>query len=35
MLESAYSGAQLERALGMPATFRSISTVEKLAAKHA
>ncbi len=35
MLESAYSGAQLEKALGTPATFRNINTVEKLAAKHA
>ncbi len=35
MLESLYSGAQLEKALGMPATFRNINTVEKLAAKHA
>ena len=34
MLESMYSGAQLEKALGMPATFRNINTVEKLAAKH-
>jgi uncharacterized protein (DUF1697 family) len=35
MMESLYSGAQLERALGMPATFRNLNTVEKLAARHA
>jgi uncharacterized protein (DUF1697 family) len=34
MLESAYSGAQLEKALGMPATFRNITSLEKLAARH-
>ena len=34
MLGSAYSGAQLEKALGMPATFRNITSLEKLAALH-
>ena len=34
MLESAYSGAQLEKALGMPATFRNITSLEKLSARH-
>jgi uncharacterized protein (DUF1697 family) len=32
--ESAFSGALLERALGMPATMRNITTVRKLAAKY-
>jgi uncharacterized protein (DUF1697 family) len=34
MLGSAYSGAQLEKALGTPATFRNITSLEKLAALH-
>ncbi|CAG1013256.1 MAG: DUF1697 domain-containing protein [Anaerolinea sp.] len=35
MSESKFSGAVLERVLGMPATIRSISTIQKLAAKYA
>ena len=35
MTGSMYSGAQLEKAVGMPLTFRSRTTVEKLAALHA
>lgn len=35
MLESQYSGAQIEKALGMPATFRNITSLEKLAGKLA
>lgn len=35
MSESKFSGTVLERVLGMPATIRSISTVQKLAAKYA
>lgn len=32
--ESAFSGAKLEKALGMPSTMRNITTVNKLAAKY-
>lgn len=32
--ESKFSGAQLERALGMPATLRNANTVKRLAAKY-
>lgn len=32
--ESAFSGAALERALGMPATLRNATTVRKLAARY-
>lgn len=32
--ESAFSGAKLEKALGMAATLRNVTTVAKLAAKH-
>ena len=32
--ESPFSGARLEKALGMPATLRNITTVRKLAAKY-
>ena len=35
MMESLYSGAQIEKALGMLVTFRNRNTVEKLAANHA
>ncbi len=35
MMESLYSGAQIEKALGVPVTFRNLNTVEKLATKHA
>lgn len=33
--DSAFSGALLEKTLGMPATMRNITTVRKLAAKYA
>ncbi|MDQ3667543.1 MAG: DUF1697 domain-containing protein [Acidobacteriota bacterium] len=33
--ESKFSGAQLERALGMPATIRNANTVKKIAFKYA
>lgn len=33
--QSKVSGAQIERALGMPATLRNVTTVRKLAAKYA
>ena len=33
--DSAFSGARLEKAIGMPATMRNITTVRKLAAKYA
>ena len=32
--DSVYSGAVLEKTLGMPATFRNVTTVRKLAAKY-
>lgn len=32
--ESTFSGKMLEKAIGMPATMRNISTVKKLAAKY-
>lgn len=32
--ESSFSGARLEKALGMPATMRNITTVKKLAEKY-
>ncbi len=32
--ESRFSGAQLERALGMPATVRNVNTVKRLVAKY-
>ena len=32
--DSTFSGAMLEKALGMPATMRNITTVRKLAAKY-
>jgi len=32
--ESAFSGALLEMAIGMPATIRNATTVRKLAAKY-
>ena len=35
MSESAFSGALLEKTLGMPATMRNATTVKKLAAKYA
>ena len=35
MSDSPFSGAALEKALGMPATLRNITTVRKLAAKYA
>ena len=34
MSESAFSGARLEKAIGLPATMRNITTVRKLAAKY-
>jgi uncharacterized protein (DUF1697 family) len=34
MSESAFSGALLEKALGMPATMRNATTIEKLVAKY-
>jgi uncharacterized protein (DUF1697 family) len=34
MSESAFSGALLEKAIGMPATLRNATTVKKLAAKY-
>lgn len=34
-MESAFSGAVLERTLGAPATMRNVNTVRKLAAKYA
>ena len=34
MSESSFSGALLEKAVGMPATIRNATTVEKLAAKY-
>lgn len=34
MGESAFSGARLEKTIGMPATLRNITTVKKLAAKY-
>jgi uncharacterized protein (DUF1697 family) len=33
MSESAFSMAQVEKTLGMPATFRNVTTIRKLAAK--
>ncbi|MBA3513917.1 MAG: hypothetical protein H0T77_06050 [Pyrinomonadaceae bacterium] len=33
--ESKFSGAQLERTLGMPATIRNANTVKKIAQKYA
>ncbi len=35
MMGSVYSGALLEKTLGMPVTFRNLTTVAKLAARHA
>jgi len=35
MSESAFSGALLEKTLGMPATMRNVTTVQKMAAKYA
>ena len=35
MSDSAFSGALLERTIGMPATMRNATTVRKLAAKYA
>jgi len=35
MSESTFSGALLERTIGMPATMRNSTTVKKLAAKYA
>ncbi|MCL4304050.1 MAG: DUF1697 domain-containing protein [Anaerolineae bacterium] len=35
MSESQFSGALLEKTLGMPATMRNITTVKKMAAKYA
>ena len=35
MTESAFSGALLERTLGMPATLRNSTTVGKIVAKYA
>lgn len=35
MSESAFSGALLEKTIGMPATMRNATTVQKLAAKYA
>jgi uncharacterized protein (DUF1697 family) len=35
MSESAFSGALLEKTLGMPATMRNVTTVRKMAAKYA
>lgn len=32
--ESSFSGARLEKALGLPATMRNVTTVRKLAAKY-
>jgi len=32
--ESAFSGARLEKSLGMPATFRNSTTVRKIASKY-
>jgi uncharacterized protein (DUF1697 family) len=34
MSESAFSGALLEKTIGMPATLRNVTTVRKLAAKY-
>ncbi len=34
MSESAFSGALLEKTLGMPATIRNSTTVKKLASKY-
>jgi hypothetical protein len=34
MMESLYSGARLEKTLGMPVTFRNRTTVGKIAARH-
>jgi uncharacterized protein (DUF1697 family) len=34
MMGSSYSGGQLEKTAGMPITFRSVTTVAKLAARH-
>ncbi|MBX6364308.1 MAG: DUF1697 domain-containing protein [Gemmatimonadetes bacterium] len=34
MSESPLTGAQLERALGMPATVRNVNTIQRLAAKY-
>ena len=34
MSESAFSGALLEKALGMPATMRNVNTIRRLAAKY-
>lgn len=35
MMESTFSGATLEKTLGLAATLRNVSTVKKLAAKYA
>ncbi|MFN8475855.1 MAG: DUF1697 domain-containing protein [Anaerolineae bacterium] len=34
MSDSAFSGAMLEKTIGMPATMRNVTTVRKLAAKY-
>lgn len=34
MSESTFSGARLEKAIGMPATMRNVTTIKKLAAKY-
>jgi uncharacterized protein (DUF1697 family) len=34
MSESAFSGALLEKTIGMPATMRNANTVKRLAAKY-
>ena len=34
MSESLFSGALLERTIGLPATLRNVTTVRKLAAKY-
>ena len=34
MSESSFSGALLEKAMGMPATMRNVTTIKKLAAKY-
>jgi uncharacterized protein (DUF1697 family) len=35
ILDSTFSGARMEKVLGMPATMRNMTTVRKLAAKYA
>jgi uncharacterized protein (DUF1697 family) len=34
MSDSTFSGARLEKAIGMPATMRNVTTIKKLAAKY-